>query len=412
MRYDVVIVGAGLIGSVLASACASIGLSVCVLEKRDFKKDMVTVDRPLTLNKGSWQILKSLGLLNKGLEESAIALSHIVASVQHTWGMLSFRGEKNSALGHVLSFAKLQSALWEKINAHPLITLQPLQEITALTQTESQVSLHYLSNGQSCALESPWMLACDGSYSSLRDKWLKIPVVKGQPLACISAEVGLSDLAADMPQAIQRLTSQGILALLPGCQTGMSRLMWTCDPSDLDRLPLKDDQAMIYEANAKLGRRWGQIKKWQLKSCFQVPWIIAQQFHQGRVLLMGNAQHSIYPTSAQGFNLGLRDVAVLLQCLREAIYKSEEIDIKLLIKKYDDVNTKKQQRNIALVKKLHTLNQSFLGSQVLSKGLSVFNGFSPFKQWLETQMIGGDGHSYCLGQNQIQGALSENIQLI
>lgn len=411
-QYDVVIVGAGLIGSVMAHACASMGFSVCVLERRDLKKNEAIIDRPLTLNRGSWQILQSLKLLDQSLIESAVELDNIVASVQHAWGLLKFTRDKHLALGYVLSFAKLQSALWEKISAHPLITLQPLQEITDLTQTESQVSLHYLSNGQSCALESPWMLACDGSYSSLRDKWLKIPVVKGQPLACISAEVGLSDLAADMPQAIQRLTSQGILALLPGCQAGMSRLMWTCDPSDLDSLPLKDDQAMIHEVNAKLGRRWGQITQWKLKASFQVPWIIAQQSHQGRVLLMGNAQHSIYPTSAQGFNLGLRDVAVLLQMIREVGHASEVIDIDQLLKRYDVVNLSNQTRNIALVKKLHAFSHGYLGSQILSKSFSVLNGCSPLKVWLENQMIGGRGYSYCLSGNQLQGTLSESIQII
>lgn len=411
-RYDVVIVGAGLIGSVMAHSCASMGFSVCVLEKRHLKENTAITDRPLTLNRGSWQILQSLELLDQSLIESAVELDNIVASVQHAWGLLNFIKDKHLALGYVLSFAKLQSALWEKISAHPLITLQPLQEITALSQTESQVSLKYLYGGQEREVVSPWVLACDGSHSSLRDTWLKIPVVKGQPLACISAEVGLSDLATDMPQAIQRLTSQGILALLPGHQAGMSRLMWTCDPSGLDSLPLKDDQAMIHEVNAKLGRRWGQIKKWQLKACFQVPWIIAQQSHQGRVLLMGNAQHSIYPTSAQGFNLGLRDIAVLLQMIREAGHASGVIDIKQLLKRYDEVNLNNQKRNISLVKKLHAFSHGSLGLQILSKGFAVFNGYSPFKTWLENQMIGGHGYSYCLSGNQLRGVLSESIQII
>ena len=98
--------------------------------------------------------------------------------------------------------------------------------------------------------------------------------------------------------------------------------------------------------------------------------------------------------------------------IREAGHASGVIDIKQLLKRYDEVNLNNQKRNISLVKKLHAFSHGSLGLQILSKGFAVFNGYSPFKTWLENQMIGGHGYSYCLSGNQLRGVLSESIQII
>ena len=125
-------------------------------------------------------------------------------------------------------------------------------------------------------------------------------------------------------------------------------------------------------------------------SSFPLQTVIAKEQSVPGFLLIGNAAHTIYPLAAQGFNLGLCDVAALAQVLQEAHQQNKSIDTTVVLEKYLIWRKDDQQKIICLthhIAQLFGLQMPLLGD---IRGLGLFGTqlLMPIKHRLAKQLMG------------------------
>ncbi len=94
------------------------------------------------------------------------------------------------------------------------------------------------------------------------------------------------------------------------------------------------------------GDRAGKFEKTGRRFSFPLSQVLAEKQAVGRVVLMGNAAHTIHPVAGQGFNLCMRDAYVLLRYLTEQAAQSADLGDAAMLRDYEQSRLKDQQRVI------------------------------------------------------------------
>ena len=117
---------------------------------------------------------------------------------------------------------------------------------------------------------------------------------------------------------------------------------------------------------------------------FPLNLVYAQSYVKGRVVLCGDAMHSIHPIAGQGLNLGLRDVQLIEELIKENIGLGLDICSSNLLNQY----SKKREFDVNLmINSTHNINKIFssnwVPARILRKyGLKVINNFTPLKKYI------------------------------
>jgi 2-octaprenyl-6-methoxyphenol hydroxylase len=118
-------------------------------------------------------------------------------------------------------------------------------------------------------------------------------------------------------RAFESFTPTGPFALLPH-RDGRCGLVWSVASDQANELMALADGEFLQLAEQRFGPALGPWKKIGRRSSYPLQLVRATSDWRPRVLILGNAAHAIHPIAAQGFNLGLRDVAVLAEVLANA----------------------------------------------------------------------------------------------
>jgi len=94
-------------------------------------------------------------------------------------------------------------------------------------------------------------------------------------------------------------------------------LVWSVAGSEADDVMALDDAGFMHAARQRFGSHLGAFIKVGRRTAYPLKLVRAEEDFRDRVVLLGNAAHAIHPVGAQGFNLGLRDVAVLAEILAD-----------------------------------------------------------------------------------------------
>jgi len=118
--------------------------------------------------------------------------------------------------------------------------------------------------------------------------------------------------------AYERFTDTGPLAFLP-MQKNRCSVVWTLGPQQADSLYALDEAHFLQQLQQRFGYRLGQLKKAGKRQIYPLFLQSATQMAHDRVALIGNAAHSVHPVAGQGFNLALRDVALLSELIVDSL---------------------------------------------------------------------------------------------
>lgn len=117
--------------------------------------------------------------------------------------------------------------------------------------------------------------------------------------------------------AWQRFMPGGPLALLP-LSDGRCSIVWSLPEADAQRVLALDEQAFLNELGVASDFRLGRILSTTPRAAFPLKLQLAQRYQADRMVLLGDAAHTVHPLAGQGVNLGLRDVAELRDTLMAA----------------------------------------------------------------------------------------------
>jgi len=114
--------------------------------------------------------------------------------------------------------------------------------------------------------------------------------------------------------AYERFTQHGPLAMLP-ITDGRAGFVWTVAEDDATHILELDDNPFLDELQDAFGYRLGAFSRVGKRASYPLHLSKAMRLTATRSVLVGNAAHGLHPVAAQGFNLGLRDVAALCDCI-------------------------------------------------------------------------------------------------
>lgn len=311
--YQVGIVGGGMVGACLAHALGAAGMQVALVEAHPWQEDgQSSYDRRvIALSHSTCKILEGLAIWPQ-LKEFVSPIRAIHVSDRGHFGKtrLFAREERVPALGYVIEAHRLGQVLAQCIESNKQIDFICPAAVTSVEVNELHATVAYACQEEQREIRVSLLVAADGRQSIVR-RALGMPVEEwdyGQ--TAIIANVSLSKLHQHC--AIERFTSTGPLALLP-LQDGRCALVWTFWNHQAEEVLSWGDEQFASQLQDQIGYRLGKVVKVGQRSAYPLHFLRAQQLVRHGAVLIGNAAHTLHPVAGQGFNLGMRDVAMLAQ---------------------------------------------------------------------------------------------------
>ncbi len=352
-EFDVCIVGGGMVGASLAIAMASFGQRVAVIEAHPPGKPGQPSfdDRATALSNGSRRVFEALGVW-AGLDAHATPIQKIHVSDRGRFGIsrIDAREEGVAALGFMVRNRHIGSGLMARLREMPGIRMFAPATIGNLVMGDARVSLDVNRGGASAdcqTLQCRLLVAADGARSSVR-KMLNIEAATRDysQLAIIANISTERDLAG---VAYERFTESGPVAILPMSDEdapgpgGRATIVWSLQTEEGEKVLALDDGAFREQLQAQFGYRLGRILKVGQRASYPLALVQSDEQVRPRLVVVGNAAHSLHPVAGQGFNLSLRDVAALSETIAEAVNAGEDPGALDVLQRYADWRARDQR---------------------------------------------------------------------
>lgn len=305
LNTDVVIVGAGLVGLALASALAQRGKTVTLIEKRvlnsDFKAPPVFEQRGIVLSEISCQILSSLGIQL----EHAEVIKQVHVSEQGQFAKVRFDADKVGLpqLARVLKAFELVRALYDHVMT--LESVHLYSGATIQSVNEDDAVLDFSIEDSSYQVNSDIIIASDGAQSEVLKQLGIEQIIKTFNQTALICNLTLSGKHQSI--AYERFMADGPLAFLPVSQQEVA-MVWCMSAERAQALQQLEPNDLFERIHDAFGYRMGRFLSASKRHTHELKATHATVQQKGKVLVMGNAAHSLHPVAGQGFNLSLRDV--------------------------------------------------------------------------------------------------------
>jgi 2-octaprenyl-6-methoxyphenol hydroxylase len=216
--------------------------------------------------------------------------------------------------------------------------------LTALRTDAGGVVADIEHDGTTTSFTAGLLVAADGAQSPIREQ-LGIRARRRD----YRQSAIIANLSTDRPHdnvAYERFTDSGPLALLPMTEA-RSALVWTVHEQEREAIMGLDDETFLQRLQERFGYRLGRFTRVGRRNAFALQLLQAQESVRPGLALIGNAAHTLHPIAGQGFNLGLRDVAALVDIVLGARSKGRDIGELAELRRYADWR-RADQRRVAL----------------------------------------------------------------
>lgn len=275
--------------------------------------------RTIALSATSCKILKALCFdprIDK-LFHQPIKTIHISEQNRFSITRLNASDVGLPALGYSIEMHAILRFLYEQLAKKNCVLISGQVKDAKREAASFQVTL------EDKTINTKLLVAADGDHSFLRGL-MKIPIMThdyGQSAFVTTVEI-TGDHAST---AFERFIPKGSIALLPIAEKKM-KLIWVGSTDDVNALAQLPHALLLSKLQANMGRRLGRFH-----TLAPHPFIYPLKFRHTsqqmmpNFVLMGNAAHTLHPIAAQGFNLSLRDIAVFVENIRQALLDEKEI---------------------------------------------------------------------------------------
>lgn len=347
-EFDLLIIGGGMVGASLAQSLNGSGLRIGLIEAVPlFEEAQPSYDaRAIALSWGSRRIFEGMGVWSAMVQEGVTPIQTIKVSDRGHFGATRMRAAEEGveALGYVAEAAVIGRALARNLDQLPDVTLFCPARLSDIHIDEEAARITIEHEGETRQLSARLAVAADGGRSTVREKLGAKTFRLGYGQTAVIANVISEREHAYV--AYERFTESGPLALLPntapswmeGAEAGHHRwsLVWTVHDHEVAEHLALDDAAFLARLQHRLGRRAGRILSVTPRNAYPLGLQYVRDHVRHRLAFIGNAAHLIHPVGGQGFNLGLRDVAVLAEVLVQAAKQDADLGSLSTLKSYAD----------------------------------------------------------------------------
>nr|WP_086940278.1 2-octaprenyl-6-methoxyphenyl hydroxylase [Thaumasiovibrio occultus] len=384
-QFDIVISGGAMAGGTLALAIARLypHLSVAVVEAQtpDSAAHPGFDARSIALAQGSVAKLKTWGLWPL-LSANAEPIEHIHVSDQGHFGLTRMAASDigHDALGYVVELATVGQAYHQALSANANIHYLLPDSLASSEATPEGVRLTTRSGE---VLSAKLLVVADGAQSAMATALNLNETTHDMEQVALIANVETA--VAHQSRAFERFTADGPLALLPMSQ-GRSSLVWCLPPEKANAMLALPEAQFLAELQRAFGWRLGALTRVGKRDSYPLTVRHRPQVIAHHAVVIGNAAQTLHPIAGQGFNLGLRDVAGLLQCLAFDF----PLGSPAMLNHYQDSRASDRQRTLAMTSGLVGLfsNDALPLAALRNAGLLMMGTCSAAKRPLLKQAIG------------------------
>ena len=398
-QCDVLIIGGGLVGASLACALQASPLSVHIVEAFPLRSDAQPSydDRTVALSWGSRCIFNAMGVW-EAVAESAEAIKTIHISDRGHFGATRLRHheEQVEALGYVVENRALGEVLYQRLQENERLKLHCPASLIGIEQRADRVIATIEQDGRQKRIRARLLVAADGVVSQVRDL-LHI----GTNVQDYGQSAVIANVTPGQPHnnvAYERFTDQGPIAFLPMSGNRCS-VVWTVPAEAADELAGLDDAAFLQRLQQRFGFRLGRLLQVGRRQAYSLRLVETTQVVRDRVVIVGNAAHSIHPVAGQGFNLALRDIAMLTELIAEAEDPGDSATLQSYVEQREEDARRVYRFTDGLVKVFSNSNTPL--GHLRAAGLVAVGLVAPLRHELARQSMGLGGRASVLGRRPV-----------
>lgn len=367
-----VVVGAGMAGASLACALGPLPLRLAVVEAGAVGRSAARGPdhRATALSHATRRVFEAIGVWPH-LADAVAPIHEIHVSDRGHIGVARLQAHdlQLPALGYVAPNRILGGALTAALQGLDGLELLSPARVEGLTRHAAGLELSVRRRSRVATLRAGLVVAADGTESLLRDM-LGIGIDRhGYGTSAV-----VTSVAATQPhhgRAFERFTPAGPIALLPLPEDRYG-VVWTVHSGQqVEALLAMDERAFLRALESHFGGRVPGLRQAGPRHAYPLTRVHARQLIAEHAALVGNAAHTLHPVAGQGFNLGLRDVAMLAEAVARGLRSGHSPGSREVLDRYAAGRRRDLRRTGAMTDGLLRTFHSTLGPIVAARNVGL-----------------------------------------
>jgi 2-octaprenylphenol hydroxylase len=396
-KYQVVIVGGGMVGNALAAGLANSQISVALIDPKGTQPPPSAVvncadfdTRVSALTAESQALLAKLGVWSLIPETRKSPYQGMTVWDAEGTGEINFKAkELNVAcLGTIVENREVSWALQQVVEQ--AVNIDIICDTVSHIDNQGPQGLTpvFLSSGR--ALNTQLLVGADGALSQIK-QWGEFAIREWDyKHQAIVATIELEQ--SHQETAWQRFRPEGPLAVLPLADSKDTRcsIVWSTHDEECQQLLKLNDEEFCLQLGLAFENRLGKVLSVGPRAAFPLRQRHVKNYVVAGIALVGDAAHTIHPLAGQGVNLGFKDVAAL----SEELLRAHKIGLSLgeltILKRYQ---RRRQADNLLMMAAMEGFKRLFSAEQPIirllrNQGMRLFNRAAALKHHVVMQAMG------------------------
>jgi len=356
-HFDCVVIGGGMVGAASALTLAQLGLKVALVEKftpQDFSAEQPLDLRVSAISLASQNLLIQVGAWQQIKQWRCCPYKRLgVWEYESAYTEFDADNIEQSHLGHIVENRLIQLALWQNITAMSNIQTFCPESLLSLKQDDNKATLTLTNSVVTAKL----VIGADGAQSKVRQ--MSAIGMTGWDYQQSAMLINVETSMCQQDITWQKFSPTGPVAFLPlpgkSPLGGYASLVWYHQRDEITRLASLSNSQLQQEILKCFPAQLGDIKV-LAKGDFKLTRRHANTYQHKRVLLLGDAAHTINPMAGQGVNLGFKDVLAMQHVIAEAIGNGDVWHDEAVLARYEKMRRKD---NLLMMSTMDALYASF-----------------------------------------------------
>lgn len=386
-------------GGTLACRLAAAGISTVIVDRAPLPpmEHPAFDGRAYAIAAGSRRLLEEAGVWDRLPEPVCPILDIRVsdgrlarrASPLHLHFAHQDAGEAAAPFGHMVEARSLRVALNGLLHALPALRVFA-PAFADVARREDGCTVRIPGGPE---IDCRLVVAAEGRNSPLR-RAAGIPVTN-LPYGQTGIVCAISHERPHNNTALEHFLPSGPFAQLPMCGSpgvapNVSAIVWTERTPIARRMLDLDDARFVQEIARRLGGHLGMVGALGRRWTYPLAAMHAHRYYDTRLVLVGDAAHTIYPIAGQGLNLGFRDAIALSEILIEASRDGGDLGAPQLLRRYQQ---RRRPDNLLMLAATDTLDRLFSSDNPLLRlardvGIASVHRIPPLKRLFMRQAMG------------------------